>query len=186
MTTMIGRTALAAGALAALLCFPARADDVPRDFVGSVVRIVDGDTFVVRTDDAEIRVRVWGIDAPESKQVCEKSGTGLFGSWFPSKWDCGAAAKWAMIDLIGSPLGSVRCATKAPDPYGRTVAQCINSLGQDVGGAMVRSGMAVDYRRYSRGAYQDAQAEAKAAGRGIWRGAFEMPAEYRHRTRRGD
>ncbi len=33
-------------------------------------RVVDGDTVVVQGTGAGLRVRLYGIDAPEAKQVC--------------------------------------------------------------------------------------------------------------------
>jgi endonuclease YncB( thermonuclease family) len=44
---------------------------------------------------------------------------------------------------------------------------------------MVRSGWAVDFRRYSKGAYADEEAQARAARRGLWAGEFEVPAQWR-------
>jgi hypothetical protein len=47
---------------------------------------------------------------------------------------------------------------------------------------MVVAGLAVAYRRFSQ-AYVDAEAEARAAKRGVWQGEFEMPWDYRERHR---
>ena len=48
------------------------------------------------------------------------------------------------------------------DPYGRTVARC-SVAGADLGAAMVSLGWAVDFRRYSEGAYAGEEAQARAA-----------------------
>jgi len=68
------------------------------------------------------------------------------------------------------------------DRYGRTVATCsVNS--QDIGSAMVRSGWALDYERYSKGAYAAEQIEAEQHQRGLWSGSFVPPWEWRRSGR---
>jgi endonuclease YncB( thermonuclease family) len=47
--------------------------------------------------------------------------------------------------------------------------------GQDVGAVMVRQGWALDYERYSGGAYAAEQLEAEQAQRGLWSGSFVPP-----------
>jgi micrococcal nuclease len=39
------------------------------DFTGKVVAITDGDTIKVMHNGAAERIRLWGIDCPESKQA---------------------------------------------------------------------------------------------------------------------
>jgi endonuclease YncB( thermonuclease family) len=57
----------------------------------------------------------------------------------------------------------------------------VQRSGEDIGAAMVRSGWALDYERYSGGRYAAEQLEAEAALRGLWAGAFVPPWEWRHR-----
>jgi endonuclease YncB( thermonuclease family) len=45
---------------------------------------------------------------------------------------------------------------------------------------MVRMGWAFDFARYSHGHYVSEQEQAQAHRRGLWRGACEMPWEWRH------
>jgi hypothetical protein len=47
---------------------------------------------------------------------------------------------------------------------------------------MVATGYAVAFRRYSQN-YISAEESAKVAGRGLWSGTFEMPAEVRAQAR---
>lgn len=59
------------------------------------------------------------------------------------------------------------------------VATCARADGRDVNGWLVRQGWALDWPRYSRGAYAAAQPEARAAGRGVWAGAFVASWDWR-------
>lgn len=106
------------------------------EFAGAA-RVVDGDTFTVGTE----RVRLWGVDAPEGRQVCQDAkGKG---------YACGDVARDQLVGLIGGRI--VRCEIRDRDPYGRAVSRC-QAGAADLGGAMVRAGWAVDYAQFSRGA----------------------------------
>lgn len=138
-------------------------------YVYGVPRVVDGDTLVI---DGK-RIRVHGIDAPESNQTCQ-SVAGL--------WNCGADATQALKHLIkGQP---VRCLTQGFDRYGRIVAKCFaqGSRDDDIGERMVREGWALSYRQYSRD-YVDEERLAKAARQGVWRGKFIKPWDWRRGER---
>jgi endonuclease YncB( thermonuclease family) len=126
--------------------------------------VVDGDTFTVGAE----RVRLWGVDAPEGRQVCQDAkGQG---------YACGDVARDQLVGLIGGRI--VRCGVRDRDPYGRAVSRC-QAGGTDLGGAMVRAGWAVDYALFSRGAYASTEAEARRARRGLWAGRFETPWTWR-------
>jgi endonuclease YncB( thermonuclease family) len=66
------RLAAAAGVLLLILPTLVRADGQtdgsPRQFVGTVTHVPDGDTFTLRTAVGSVRVRLSGVDAPESGQ----------------------------------------------------------------------------------------------------------------------
>jgi len=51
--------------------------------------------------------------------------------------------------------------------------------GADLGEWLVRSGLALDWPRYSKGKYAAAQRDAEHAGRGIWAGGYVEPWLYR-------
>lgn len=148
----------------ALLAFPACGETI-----AGHASIVDGDTL--KLDGA--RVRLFGIDAPESRQTCETE---------EHQWPCGRSAATALSDRVGGRL--VSCERKATDRYRRMVAVC-RVEGGDLGREMVRDGWALAFRRYSR-AYVPDETEAHAAKRGMWRGDFTAPWEWRrmHRTAR--
>jgi endonuclease YncB( thermonuclease family) len=134
----------------------------PAPIVG-VASVIDGDTIEIHG----VRIRLHGIDAPESRQLCTRP-TG-------ERWRCGQQASLALSDQIGR--STVSCDPRDTDRYGRTVAVC-RSRGVDLNGSLVIQGWAVAYRRYSRD-YVRAENQARAARRGIWAGQFDMPWEWR-------
>ena len=81
----------------------------------------------------------------------------------------------ALRNLIGG--AQVTCVQRDKDRYGRIVAVC-HANGVDLNAAMVLSGMALAYRKYSDD-YAGQEAPAKVAGRGLWAGRFVRPWEWR-------
>jgi endonuclease YncB( thermonuclease family) len=136
----------------------ARSQASPGPLTGDV-RVVDGDTIAI----GATRIRLEGIDAPESAQTCQRK-------WFGT-WPCGTAATEALIKLIGSK--PVSCEPRGLDKYGRTLAVCFVD-GHDINAQMVRQGYAWAFVRYST-SYVKEEAAAKAEGVGIWQGEA-MPA----------
>ncbi|WP_338128913.1 thermonuclease family protein [Bradyrhizobium brasilense] len=84
------------------------------------------------------------------------------------QYRCGAQAANDLDAFIGRR--SVDCIPLSLDPYGRTVGTC-SVGGADLGEWLVRSGLALDWPRYSKGRYDAAQHDAERAGRGIWKGS---------------
>ncbi len=130
---------------------------------------VDGDSLSV----SGMSVRIFGIDAPEGKQMCTKDG---------SSWPCGEQARAHLETLIANT--PVRCESEGIDGVGRTVAIC-RACGIDLGQAMVGDGWAVAFTKYSAN-YVGAEAEAKRLGRGIWSSTFQRPDEFRAEKRAGE
>jgi endonuclease YncB( thermonuclease family) len=126
--------------------------------------VIDGDTLELSTGEC---IRLWRIDALEGDQVCQRDGR---------PWRCGDDATRALEALVDGR--DLTCVELDVDRYGRSVATCTVD-GQDVGAAMVRSGWALDYERYSGGAYAAEQLEAEQAQRGLWSGSFVPPWEWR-------
>jgi endonuclease YncB( thermonuclease family) len=129
------------------------------------VRITDGDTLRIGDE----RVRLWGIDAPEADQWCIDAA----GAEYP----CGLAAR-AVLEALLAARPEVICAELDVDRNGRSVARCLAG-GADLAAAMVEAGHALDWERYSQGAYAEHQRHAQAAGRGLWAGTFIPPWEWR-------
>ena len=101
------------------------------DFSGRVTRIVDGDTFWISSQD--VRIRVWGLDAPETRD--------------PG----GAAATAEMTRLVGGQ--TLHCRQRDIDRFGRIVGQCFLPDGRDITREMIRSGTATEFCRFSRNYY---------------------------------
>ena len=129
-------------------------------------RAVDGDTLQL----GSVRIRLHGIDAPESAQNCRAGGR---------LWACGQAATRALAGLVRGKR--VACEQRERDRYGRIVAVCAVA-GRDLNASMVAEGWAFAYRRYSR-AYVTEETRARAARRGIWRGEAVAPWDWRRGKR---
>lgn len=146
--------------VALLVPWPARAD------IAGHPTVVDGDTLEIGAQ----RIRLHGIDAPERRQTCAVRG---------KPWDCGAEATRALAARIADR--HVECESTDTDRYGRTVAVC-RSGGADLNAWMVAEGWALAYRRYATD-YVDHELAAQNAQRGIWRGEFVAPWEWRRGRR---
>jgi endonuclease YncB( thermonuclease family) len=96
--------------------------------------VIDGDTLEIHGE----RIRLFGIDAPESGQTClDAKG---------QRYRCGQKAALVLDARIGE--GVVTCERKDTDRYGRTVALC-RVFGEDLGAWMVGLGWALASRAYS-------------------------------------
>jgi endonuclease YncB( thermonuclease family) len=139
------------------------------DMVGQA-SIIDGDTLGIHGT----RIRLWGIDAPESSQLCR--GDASLQYW------CGARATNDLDAFIaGRP---VSCLPISLGRYGRTVATC-SVGGADLGDWLVRNGLALDWPQYSKREYESAQGDAEQAGRGMWAGSYVEPWLFRVCIRQG-
>jgi endonuclease YncB( thermonuclease family) len=133
------------------------------DVIG-LASVIEGDTVEIHGT----RIRVFGIDAPGSDQLCRNEESELY--------RCGQKASNALFDFIARrPL---ECVEVDRDRYNRSVAVC--SVGAtDIADWLVRNGLALDWPQYSKGDYADAKAEAKREQRGMWGGSFKEPWNYR-------
>ncbi|TIP09257.1 MAG: thermonuclease family protein [Mesorhizobium sp.] len=128
--------------------------------------VIDGDTVEI----AGQRIRFNGIDALESRQYCDDAK----GFEYP----CGRRAADALDTFLGASR-PLRCSFVDRDRFGRLVGDCKRADGRGVQQWLVEQGLALDWPKYSGGAYAGQQASAKAAARGIWSGSFQMPWEWR-------
>ena len=129
--------------------------------------VTDGDTVVIHGT----RIRLYGIDAPESAQLCQDAAG--------KDYRCGQKAALALADRIGE--APISCEPRDTDRYGRTVAVCRKGA-EDLNGWLVEQGLATAYQRYSRD-YVQAETTARALKRGIWAGTFDPPSDWRRGKR---
>jgi endonuclease YncB( thermonuclease family) len=128
-----------------------------------VATVVDGDTLRIGRES----IRLQGIDAPELLQTCADG------------WRAGEEARRALVVLVAA--GTPHCERLTKDIYGRTVAVCrVN--GEDIGGAMVRRGLAWAYTDYSF-RYLGDEWLARFEGVGIHAQNCTRPAEWRAHSR---
>lgn len=136
--------------------------------LSGVPTVTDGDTIRI----GEERVRLEGIDAPESAQSCQRTDG--------SEWRCGTASTQALTSLIADK--AVRCDISGKDRYNRSLGTCF--VGDiDINGWMVRQGWAVAYRHYSI-RYISNEDDARLNQRNLWSGTFQMPWQWRAEHRR--
>lgn len=154
----MGFARLGIGLLLACAALAAQAGEI----VGPAT-VTDGDTLVV----GGTHVRLFGIDAPESRQLCQTADG--------ADWPCGSAARDRAAALVAGQ--EVRCEPVDTDRYGRAIAHC-SVEGADLGGRLVSEGLAWAYVHFSRD-YVGAEAEARAARRGIWQGTAEAAWDWR-------
>lgn len=129
-----------------------------------VLKVVDGDTVDVVDDvRGRLRIRLLGIDTPETK----KPGFTV-GCWGPE------ATAFAVSTLLGQRVSVTSDPTQdRTDRYGRTLAYLEKPDGWDYSVEAARAGAAhvYVYRDHPVARADDiaaAEADAKAAGRGLW------------------
>jgi endonuclease YncB( thermonuclease family) len=131
------------------------------------IKVIDGDTIHI----GKLKYRFFGIDAPETKQICEKDNI---------KIKCGVIAKNVLKNKIGDKIPE--CIVKDKDRYQRLVAECFIDK-ESLSRFMVREGYAVAYTQYSKDFIED-EKYAKENKLGIWSMIFQMPSEYRKINKR--
>lgn len=142
---------------ATLITVPASAETV-----SGTASVIDGDTLQL----GERRIRLFGIDAPEAQQTCDRRG---------EVWACGEESSSELRELIGA--APVTCTGDEIDQYDRLVAVC--SAGYlELNKAMVSEGWATAYRKYSK-AYVPDETRAASGRRGLWASDFVLPESYR-------
>jgi endonuclease YncB( thermonuclease family) len=127
--------------------------------------VIDGDTLAF----GPVRVRLFGIDAPEARQLCQFDG---------KPYACGQLATAELQRLVEG--AALTCQPVALDQFRRIVARCSRQDGLDVAEELVAAGWALAFRRFSD-AYVPAEERARLQRRGIWAGEFLEPENFRSR-----
>jgi endonuclease YncB( thermonuclease family) len=147
--------------LALLAWWPIQAAEL-----SGVPKVVDGDTLAI----GAVKVRLEGIDAPETDQVCLNASS--------ARWTCGIDARDQLASHIAGRV--ISCKSSGHDRYGRTLGTC-SVRDEDLNEWMVQQGWALAYVEYSS-AYVSAEQLARVQQRGLWQGAFIAPWDWRHRN----
>jgi micrococcal nuclease len=134
---------------------------------GKVVKVTDGDTVtVLNIDKKQVKVRLYGVDAPELKQS--------FGIQSKEFLSCLILGKPIKIENMGV------------DVYGRVIGKIFHE-GNDISIAMCRSGNAWWFKKYAGQNIELKEAEelAKRQELGLWRHHKPLPPwEYRKLQRK--
>ena len=126
-----------------------------------VTRIVDGDTFEVTIDGQVEKVRMLGIDTPES--VDPRKPVQCFAKEATKK----------LKELISDQeiVMTPDFTNDDRDKYNRLLRYVSLSNGLDVNGELIKQGYAYAYIKFPferREAYLKLQTEARTMGRGLW------------------
>ena len=130
---------------------------------GSVYRVIDGDTFLMRSKIQQITVRIAAIGAPEDRQT--------YGEEFHV----------ALKRLIGDQTVTV---TGTKSNHRERFIGFVTIDGVDVGEQLVKTGNAWDYPKYSKGLYKDWQKAAREAKYGLWATASPLAPWAWRKTKR--
>lgn len=137
------------------------------------IRVIDGDTLEI---DGRL-VQLYGIDAPELGQMCDR-GDDL--------WECGREAALYLHKLVSFGGPPVQCEPwgepGAPGAEAATDTEVVVGICQigpkELGLTMVHNGYAVALPD-SFPEYREAEALARQATLGLWKGHFVLPWEWR-------
>jgi endonuclease YncB( thermonuclease family) len=139
---------------------------------GRVVSVADGDTVtVLDANDTQHRIRLEGIDAPESHQAF------------------GEQSRQSLAEMISGKEVTVNY--QKTDQYGRLVGKILFD-GRDINLEQVRAGMAWHYKFYEneqtpedRELYAKAEETARSARRGLWQDPNPVePYQFRKEEKR--
>lgn len=128
-------------------------------FTGKVINVADGDTITILTqNDEKIKIRLAGIDCPESFQVH------------------GEKAKQYLTSMVDGKR--VRIEPETVDQYGRTVGMVLVN-GANINEQIVSNGHGWVFRKYCTADYckdwLKSEEKARKAGAGLWQDANPKP-----------
>jgi len=143
--------------------------------ITGIAEVIDGDTVKINNH----KIRLFGIDAPEKKQLCKRIYLSIIFLSFKKNYHCGEISTKKLVKLINNK--TIECYIEGKDRYKRNLAICYRGK-LNINSWLVRNGHAVAYERYSK-KYIIQEAEARKSKLGIWRGDFEMPWEWRKKNK---
>jgi endonuclease YncB( thermonuclease family) len=116
-------------------------------YAGTILRVIDGDTFIFQTDEGNLRIRMFGIDAPEKSQ------------------EFGLESK-AFLEGYLHKTGILE--KKSIDKYGRTLGILFVN-GVNINLESVKKGYSWHYAYYYKSEeFAQAQNDARVKRLGLW------------------
>lgn len=145
----------------------AQPDALVQVLAGKVTRVIDGDTLDVQLASGMIRVRLHGVDAPESDQPGGKAAT----TWLAQQ----VQNQQVMLEPVSQ------------DQYDRMVA-VLHLQDRNINRELLAAGHGWAYRQYLRRSDEAlcaVEARARQRGAGLWATAAQAPWEYRATNGKG-
>jgi endonuclease YncB( thermonuclease family) len=135
------------------------------DFTGQVVGVTDGDSIKVMHESKAAKIRLIGIDCPETRQPF------------------GTRARHFTSQLAFRKAVTVR--ETGRDRYGRTLGEVILPDGRSLNEELLKAGLAWWFRKYSKAVrLEELERQAREAKRGLWAEPNPVPPwEWRKRPR---
>ena len=137
--------------------------------VAGRAKVISGDTLSIKNieDGKQFTFRLWGIDAPELDQPCEKKNG--------QSVDCGVLARNAVRAII--KRSELVCVDFEKDSENQITALCY--MGDKIlNGAIVRAGWALAYKQESTD-FLDVEKQARLNDKGVWEYNFITPWTWR-------
>jgi micrococcal nuclease len=127
---------------------------LPQEYKGSIIRVIDGDTFVFQIEKGSFTVRMYGTDAPERDQPFSKESADFLN-------------QYKNKDAVFRRQGT--------DRYGRTLGRLYID-GQDINLLSIKGGYSWHFKRYSTDQdYASAEKHAKTNNLGLWSMPSSIP-----------
>lgn len=125
-----------------------------------------------------VTYRLDGVDAPEFDQICLDDHA--------DPWTCGVEARDQLTKLIGAR--GVHCEDLGADKIipRRHAGLCtVDGETISLNQLLVRQGFALNAEPSAKGHFKDEETAASNDRRGLWRGCFVAPQEFRHGKKDG-
>lgn len=128
--------------LAAAALFLVTSAQCADSYLGSAISVIDGDTFRIRTEAQNRKIRLCGIDSPERGHPGFRAATDALANMIRGK----------QVHCLQVGLGTPCDGRSKPTNRDRAVAQCF--IGdKDIAAEMVKLGQACDWPHFSGGHY---------------------------------
>lgn len=130
--------------------------------------VKDGDTLQL----GNVTYKLDGVDAPEFDQICLDDHA--------DPWTCGIDARDRLANLVGKR--AVQCEDIGPDAASRKrrLGLCrVDGEAKSLNQLLVGQGFALALDIDAKGRFAAEQADAKTNQRGLWKGCFAAPRDFR-------